>query len=70
MSHRWWSCSPARREGHWTDVYDHRIPARLEDFLEVPALPDLLLDILASGGVLPRLAEQGYLPAAGSGGGA
>lgn len=29
----------------------------------VPVLPDLLLDILASGGVLPRLAEQGYLPA-------
>lgn len=49
----------------------------------VPVLPDLILDILASGGVLPRLAEQGYLPAeladtlrstsvaaAGSGGGA
>ncbi|OYN81667.1 3-isopropylmalate dehydratase [Mycolicibacterium sphagni] len=29
----------------------------------VPVLPDLVLDILASGGVLPRLAEQGYLPA-------
>jgi 3-isopropylmalate/(R)-2-methylmalate dehydratase small subunit len=29
----------------------------------VPVLPDLILDILASGGVLPRLAEQGYLPA-------
>jgi 3-isopropylmalate/(R)-2-methylmalate dehydratase small subunit len=25
-------------------------------------LPPLVLDILASGGVLPRLAEQGYLP--------
>jgi 3-isopropylmalate/(R)-2-methylmalate dehydratase small subunit len=29
----------------------------------VPVLPDLLLEIIASGGVLPRLAEQGYLPA-------
>jgi 3-isopropylmalate/(R)-2-methylmalate dehydratase small subunit len=29
----------------------------------VPVLPDLVLEILASGGVLPRLAEQGYLPA-------
>jgi 3-isopropylmalate/(R)-2-methylmalate dehydratase small subunit len=29
----------------------------------VPVLPDLILDILASGGVLPRLAERGYLPA-------
>jgi 3-isopropylmalate/(R)-2-methylmalate dehydratase small subunit len=29
----------------------------------VPVLPGLILDILASGGVLPRLAEQGYLPA-------
>jgi 3-isopropylmalate/(R)-2-methylmalate dehydratase small subunit len=26
-------------------------------------LPDLVLDILASGGILPRLAKQGYLPA-------
>ncbi|HEX4221729.1 MAG TPA: 3-isopropylmalate dehydratase [Pseudonocardiaceae bacterium] len=25
-------------------------------------LPDLVLDILASGGILPRLAAQGYLP--------
>jgi 3-isopropylmalate/(R)-2-methylmalate dehydratase small subunit len=29
---------------------------------QVPVLPPLLLEILASGGVLPRLAEQGYLP--------
>ncbi|MFN3003747.1 3-isopropylmalate dehydratase [Mycolicibacterium wolinskyi] len=29
----------------------------------VGKLPDLILDILASGGVLPRLAEQGYIPA-------
>ena len=29
----------------------------------VPKLPDLILDILASGGVMPRLAAQGYLPA-------
>jgi 3-isopropylmalate/(R)-2-methylmalate dehydratase small subunit len=29
----------------------------------VPALPALVLEILASGGVLPRLAAQGYLPA-------
>jgi 3-isopropylmalate/(R)-2-methylmalate dehydratase small subunit len=29
----------------------------------VPRLPDLILDIISSGGVLPRLAEQGYLPA-------
>jgi len=29
----------------------------------VSVMPDLILDILASGGVLPRLAEQGYLPA-------
>lgn len=28
----------------------------------VAVLPDLVLDILASGGVLPRLAEYGYLP--------
>ncbi|WP_078282034.1 3-isopropylmalate dehydratase [Mycobacteroides franklinii] len=28
----------------------------------VPALPSLLLEILASGGVMPRLAAQGYLP--------
>jgi 3-isopropylmalate/(R)-2-methylmalate dehydratase small subunit len=32
-------------------------------FGTVPTLPDLLLDIIASGGVMPRLAEQGYLPA-------
>jgi 3-isopropylmalate/(R)-2-methylmalate dehydratase small subunit len=25
-------------------------------------LPDLILEILASGGVLARLADQGYLP--------
>ncbi|CAK7284004.1 3-isopropylmalate dehydratase [Streptomyces misionensis] len=29
----------------------------------VPKLPDLVLDIIADGGVLPRLARQGYLPA-------
>lgn len=29
----------------------------------VGKLPDLILDILASGGTLPRLAEQGYIPA-------
>ncbi|ORW97215.1 3-isopropylmalate dehydratase [Mycobacterium sp. IEC1808] len=29
----------------------------------VPKLPDLILEIIESGGVLPRLAEQGYLPA-------
>jgi 3-isopropylmalate/(R)-2-methylmalate dehydratase small subunit len=29
----------------------------------VPKLPDLILDIIASGGVLPRLAARGYLPA-------
>jgi 3-isopropylmalate/(R)-2-methylmalate dehydratase small subunit len=29
----------------------------------VPTLPDLILEIIASGGVLPRLAAQGYLPA-------
>lgn len=28
----------------------------------VPVLPDIILDILAAGGVLPRLAEQGFLP--------
>jgi 3-isopropylmalate/(R)-2-methylmalate dehydratase small subunit len=28
----------------------------------VPKLPELILDIIASGGVLPRLAAQGYLP--------
>lgn len=28
---------------------------------EVPTLPDLVLDIVRSGGVLPRLAQQGYL---------
>ncbi len=28
----------------------------------VPRLPDLILDIIESGGVLPRLVEQGYLP--------
>ncbi len=28
----------------------------------VPKLPDLILDIIESGGVLPRLVEQGYLP--------
>jgi 3-isopropylmalate/(R)-2-methylmalate dehydratase small subunit len=28
----------------------------------VPVLPDLVLEIIASGGVLPRLAAQGYLP--------
>ncbi|MCV7419983.1 3-isopropylmalate dehydratase [Mycobacterium yunnanensis] len=30
---------------------------------DVPVLPDLILEILSSGGVLPRLAENGYLPA-------
>jgi 3-isopropylmalate/(R)-2-methylmalate dehydratase small subunit len=29
----------------------------------VPKLPELLLDIIESGGVMPRLAAQGYLPA-------
>jgi 3-isopropylmalate/(R)-2-methylmalate dehydratase small subunit len=29
----------------------------------VPKLPELILDILASGGVMPRLVDQGYLPA-------
>ena len=29
----------------------------------VPTLPDLILDIITSGGVLPRLAAQGYVPA-------
>jgi 3-isopropylmalate/(R)-2-methylmalate dehydratase small subunit len=29
----------------------------------VPPLPNLILDIIASGGVLPRLAAEGYLPA-------
>jgi 3-isopropylmalate/(R)-2-methylmalate dehydratase small subunit len=29
----------------------------------VPTLPDLILDIVSSGGVMPRLAAQGYLPA-------
>src|SRR3984885_2879174 len=29
----------------------------------VPKLPDLILDIISSGGVLPRLAAQGYPPA-------
>jgi len=29
----------------------------------VPVLPALVLEIVASGGVLPRLAQQGYLPA-------
>jgi len=29
----------------------------------VPKLPGLILEIIASGGVLPRLAAQGYLPA-------
>jgi 3-isopropylmalate/(R)-2-methylmalate dehydratase small subunit len=28
----------------------------------VPKLPQLILDIIASGGVLPRLAAQGYVP--------
>ncbi|MUM36227.1 3-isopropylmalate dehydratase, partial [Mycobacterium sp. CBMA361] len=29
---------------------------------QVPPLPALLLDIISSGGVMARLAEQGYLP--------
>jgi 3-isopropylmalate/(R)-2-methylmalate dehydratase small subunit len=29
---------------------------------QAPPLPPLVLEIIASGGVLPRLAEQGYLP--------
>lgn len=29
----------------------------------VPRLPELILDIIGSGGVMPRLAAQGYLPA-------
>ena len=29
----------------------------------VAALPELILDIIASGGVMPRLVAQGYLPA-------
>ncbi|WP_433734535.1 3-isopropylmalate dehydratase [Nocardia sp. CA-129566] len=28
----------------------------------VPRLPDLILEIVSGGGVLPRLVEQGYLP--------
>jgi 3-isopropylmalate/(R)-2-methylmalate dehydratase small subunit len=28
----------------------------------VPKLPDMILDIIASGGVMPRLVTQGYLP--------
>jgi 3-isopropylmalate/(R)-2-methylmalate dehydratase small subunit len=30
---------------------------------QVPKLPGLILDIIASGGVMPRLAAQGYIPA-------
>jgi 3-isopropylmalate/(R)-2-methylmalate dehydratase small subunit len=29
----------------------------------VPKLPDLILETIESGGVMPRLAAQGYLPA-------
>ena len=29
---------------------------------QAPPLPPLILEILASGGILPRLAKQGYLP--------
>lgn len=29
----------------------------------VPVMPDLLLEIVESGGIMPRLAQQGYLPA-------
>jgi 3-isopropylmalate/(R)-2-methylmalate dehydratase small subunit len=29
----------------------------------VPRLPELILDIVASGGVMPRLAAQGFIPA-------
>jgi 3-isopropylmalate/(R)-2-methylmalate dehydratase small subunit len=29
----------------------------------VPKLPELILEIIESGGVMPRLAAQGYLPA-------
>lgn len=42
--------------GHWSNDTAGRSGT-------VPVLPDLVLDIIASGGVLPRLAEQGYLPA-------
>jgi 3-isopropylmalate/(R)-2-methylmalate dehydratase small subunit len=31
---------------------------------QAPPLPPMLVDIIASGGVLPRLADQGYLPPA------
>jgi 3-isopropylmalate/(R)-2-methylmalate dehydratase small subunit len=30
---------------------------------QAPALPPLLLELLASGGILAKLADQGYLPA-------
>jgi 3-isopropylmalate/(R)-2-methylmalate dehydratase small subunit len=30
---------------------------------QIPKLPDLILEIISGGGVLPRLARQGYLPA-------
>jgi 3-isopropylmalate/(R)-2-methylmalate dehydratase small subunit len=29
---------------------------------KAPPLPPLLVEIIASGGILPRLAERGYLP--------
>jgi 3-isopropylmalate/(R)-2-methylmalate dehydratase small subunit len=35
---------------------------------QAPPLPSLLVEIIASGGVLTRLARQGYLPAASAGG--
>jgi 3-isopropylmalate/(R)-2-methylmalate dehydratase small subunit len=42
---------------------------RIEDgvVLEGARLPDFVFDILAQGGLLPKLAAEGYLPATGAG---
>jgi 3-isopropylmalate/(R)-2-methylmalate dehydratase small subunit len=36
--------------------------ARTGQHLDVPPLPPLVLDILGAGGILPKLAREGYLP--------
>lgn len=49
-----------------TGTFDFRTGAYRNDTTGIegtaPGLPDLVLEILASGGILARLADQGYLP--------
>ncbi|HEY3711229.1 MAG TPA: 3-isopropylmalate dehydratase [Amycolatopsis sp.] len=49
--------------GRFDIAAGHYVNETKETEGDFPPLPELVLEILAGGGVLPRLAAQGYLPA-------